>query len=139
MCAAGLQQMMYIVPVPSIIIIILINAGIYSKLWLVARKHRRVIAQQQSLFPSNTTKPSHKANLMVFIIVLVFALLWLPYTIVSVVYGISTDDNITDAAQTAMNILALLGFSNSVINCIVYVAMNKHIKQVIKRKLTCKT
>ena len=57
----------------------IINASIYIKLWLVARKHRNQITAVEGQAQHNTSSSSRKATVIVFIIVAVSALLWTPY------------------------------------------------------------
>ena len=57
-------------------VILFINAVIYSKLWSVARRQRRQIAQLQQQQDNSTGV--NKATVMVMVIVVVFVLLWGP-------------------------------------------------------------
>ena len=104
------------------LLVLFINACIYTHLWRVARRQRRQIAQLQQ--QQQQTAVVDKATVMVIIIVVAFGVLWAPYLImvlISIVGGGS------EFETTVMMPLFLVAYGNGLINCVVYVAMNKKI------------
>ena len=117
-----------------ILVIFSINATIYGRLWNVARKQRRQISQLQQQ-QANTTG-INKATVMVMVIVALFGLLWLPVIVTYFWYSFVGDSN--SKASTALYYSLLGGYSNSLINCAVYVFFNKNIRKQLSKYLTCK-
>ena len=79
-----------LITVMHLVIIYFINAIIYGRLWSVARRQRRQIAQLQQQ-QGNTTGVS-KAAVMVMIIVGLFGLFWAPLIIINLLYFGTSDD-----------------------------------------------
>ena len=75
---------------------------------------------------------------MVFLIVALCALLWMPIVIATTVMGIADNIDFADSLPSLVWNFSMLGYYNSIINCIVYFVMNKKIVAVIKRKKLCK-
>ena len=111
-----------------ILVIFSINATIYGRLWNVARKQRRQIAQLQQ--QQENTTGMNKATAMVMVIVALFGLLWFPVIVTNLWYSFVGDSN--PKASSALYYSLLGGYSNSLINCAVYVFFNKKNEKTIK-------
>ena len=70
----GLSDVTNLLPFLHIVVVFTINAAIYGKLWSVARRQRRQIAQFQQ--QQNNTIGVNKATVMVMVIVALYGLLW---------------------------------------------------------------
>ena len=157
----GLFNVINLLPLVHIVAVLTINAVIYGKLWSVARRQRRQIAQLQQ--QQDNTTGVNKPTIMVMVIVALFGLLglnsiyfetiekqykyytnlscqlgllWTPVIIVRIsqlFIPVSASERIDVIAQYFF----LLGCSNSLINCIVYVFFNKNLRKLIRRKLKC--
>ena len=117
--------------VAAIDVILLINACIYAQIWRVARKQRRQIGQ---VHPQQTTGRD-KATVTVVMIVVAYAILWAPYTL-SAMIALFTG-NFQFLVSQEINLLFIIGCSNSILNCIVYVALTKKFRRAITSDLTC--
>ena len=127
-----------ILPVCVLCMIMMINSVIYAKLWLIARKHRRSISNMESRFHTGLQSvTSNKANVMVLIIVVLFMILWSPYVVTTIIV-LSSTGSVFEQASRAQEYVSVLGYANSVLNSIVYVALNKEVRTAVKRTCTCK-
>jgi hypothetical protein len=79
----------------------------------------------------------HKSSITVFMIVGLFVLLWAPYLLTTLVVLIQNGPIIQGPAQEALAYCFIIGYINSVINCLVYVGLHKHMRNAIKAKLRC--
>ena len=111
-----------------------INAIICSKLWSVARRQRRQIAQLQQ--QQHSTTGVNKATVMVMVIVAVFGVLWGPVIITNLWYSIIGEIN--SRASSVFYYSVVGGYSNSLINCGVYVVFNKNLRKQLNTHLKCK-
>ena len=131
------QQVWRILPVCQLCIIMMINAVIYTKLWFIARKHRRSISNMESRFHTGLSVTSNKANIMVLIIVVLFMLLWSPYVVTNII--IVSSNNLSAGAIMVQDQVGVLGYANSVVNSFVYVVLNKQIREVMRKTCQCKS
>ena len=125
---------MNVLPLVHLVVIFIINAVIYSKLWTAARRQRTQIAQLQQQQDSVTGVS--KATVMVMVIVALFGLLWAPM-IIARLLQLFSDDTISEHIGMATHYSVVLGSSNSLINCVVYVFFNKNLRNRLDRKLHC--
>ena len=130
----GLFDVTNILPFLHIVVVFTINAVIYGKLWSVARRQRRQIAQLQQ--QQNNTTGVNKATVMVMVIVALFGLLWTP-VVIGRILQLFVSDSASDRIDVITQYFFLVGSSNSLINCIVYVFFNKNLRSLIRRKLKC--
>ena len=82
MCLLSYKQWLNainVLPLVRLVVIFIINAVIYSKLWAAARRQRTQIAQLQQQQDSITGVS--KATVTVMVIVALFGLLWAPLII----------------------------------------------------------
>ena len=114
----------------------IINAVIYVKLWLVARKHRNQITAFEGQVQRDTSSNSKKATVIVFLIVVVCGVLWFPY-IISIFLTLFGKPSLSAAAESYQGVLSNIGCSNSLINSLIYVIMNKNIRMAMKQNM-CK-
>ena len=129
------QQLISLMNTMHLLVIFLIDAMIYSKLWIVARRQRRQVAQLQQQ-QDNTTGVS-KATVMVMVIAALFGLLWGPAIIVDLWYFVANDD--IDSSLTIIHYYSVIGGSSiSLINCVVYVYFNKNLRKLLSTKVKCK-
>ena len=124
-------SMLYVV---HLVVILFINAVIYSKLWSIARRQRRQIAQLQQ--QQDNTTGVNKATVMVMVIVAVFGVLWAPVIVTNLWYSIVGEIN--SRASSIFYYSVVGGYSNSLINCGVYVVFNKNLRKILNRHLKCK-
>ena len=117
-----------------LLVILFINAIIYSQLWSVARRQRRQIAQLQQ--QQHNTTGVNKATVMVMVIVAVFGVLWGPVIITNLWYSIIGEIN--SRASSVFYYSVVGGYSNSLINCGVYVVFNKNLRKQLNTHLKCK-
>ena len=108
-----LARIINIIYTVHLVVIFCINAIIYSKLWSVARRQRRQIAQLQQ--QQNNTTGVNKATVMVMVIVGVFGLLWGPMIVTSLWYSFVGELNSRAISVYYYSLLG--GYSNSLINC----------------------
>ena len=111
-----------------------VNAGIYAHLWRVARRQRRQIAQQQHQSSSGRI---NKASVIVFVIVGLYGILWFPYGI-TLLISVTADGKLQERALVAVTYSLVTGYINSVVNGIVYVLLNKELRNSIKKKFRMK-
>ena len=128
------ERIISLLYVMHLAVILSINATNYSKLWSVARRQRRRIAQLQQ--QQDNTTGVNKATVMVMVIVAVFGLLWGPVIVTTLWYSIVGEIN--SRASSVYYYSLLGGYSNSLINCVVYVVFNKNFRKILTRHLKCK-
>ena len=124
----------YILAAGHLIIIFSINAVIYGRLWTAARRQRRQIAQLQQ--QQDNTTAVNKATIMVMVIVALFGLLWAPLIFANAWFSITGNRNST--LNKVHDYARIVGFCNSLINCVVYVFFNKNLRKLLHERLTCK-
>ena len=113
----------------NILLTFVINGCIYAHLWRVARRQRRQIAQLQQQQQQQQQQPAvvDKATIMVIVIVVVYLMLWFPYLLSRFYSLISKVGSVRDNPF-------IIGYLNSIVNCIVYIVMNKNFKQTLKKE-----
>ena len=106
-------------------VIFVINALVYTYLWRTARFLRGQIGGQEQAVqhsPTSPQNPQHKidkATVIVIAIVGLYGMLWLP-TIVCRIAIEFTSDELRRRLSDVNEYLNMLGFVNSVVNCLVY-------------------
>ena len=114
------------------LLILSLNGGIYCRLWLVARKQRKQIAQQNSAQP----KVLSKATIMVIVIIGVFGVLWGP-SMFCTLYRMLADDKGKVYIESVLPALVLLGYTNSIVNSFIYVLMKRTLRKKLGKLLRC--
>ena len=123
------QKFISLMSTIHLLVIFFINVAIYCKLWTVAR---RQLQQQQD----NTTRVS-KATVMVMVIVALFGLLWGPVIIVDLWYCVAID-NLDSSLSRVYYYSIVGGQSISLINCVVYVYVNKNLRKLLSKNVKCR-
>jgi hypothetical protein len=127
----------HVYPPAHKLFIFTIIAIIYAQLWRVARRQKRqIMAQQQQQQQQQPRKQAFdKASFIVFVIVGLFLLLWSPYMVCSLIIVTSTDETLHDAVVDIEDDVVIVGYLNSIINCIIYVLLNKKLRNHLKKLL----
>ena len=125
---------MNVLPLVHLVVIFIINAVIYSKLWTAAKRQRTQIAQLQQ--QQDSVIGVSKATVMVMVIVALFGLLWAPL-IIGRPLQLFADGTMSEDNSMATRYSVVLGCSNSLINCVVYVFFNKNLRNRLGRKIKC--
>ena len=129
------QKLISLMSIMHLLVIFFINAVIYSKLWSVARRQRRQVAQLQQ--QQNNTTGVSKATVMVMVIVALFGLLWGPVIIVDLWhFGANYD---IDSSLSRIHYYSVIGGSSiGLINCVVYVYFNNNLRKLLSKNVKCK-
>ena len=131
------QRNLYLFPAFQILLILVLNAVMYIQIWKVAQQQRRQItAQEQTANPQQrivchnrlTSWRMDKATRIIVLIVLIFGILWTPFVVqvFRTVFG--------DVEYERIAYVYLVGFLNSILNCFVYVYLNKKLRRKIRSK-----
>ena len=110
--------------------ILVINAGLYKRIWLVARRQTLQIEAQTP--HSNIRKTIDKTTIMVFVIVILTYILWMPYFLGQICIYFLRDKLDNGRAGGLSGVTSILGFSTCIINNVVYAALNKDFKAAYK-------
>ena len=128
------------------VVVVLAVVIMYWKIFLVVHRQRRQISVlSQSSNTNDTTEgitKNNKRSAMVFVIIMAFIVLWLPYIIYSIIlafypeilaYGINTSTTVTLYIMFVM-----LALGNSAVNAFIYARFDRDFRNAYRQLLRCK-
>ena len=120
-----------------LMVIMVINLILYMKIWTIAKRQQQKILDVNSIGTSSSSKKRglyfDKATRMVFAVVVLFTVLWIPYVVFNVLLSAGRPNNISFQA-----IAGFIGNCNSLINNVVYFLLNKDFQYASKKVLHCR-
>jgi uncharacterized membrane protein (DUF485 family) len=123
--------------------VVMAVGAIYVKILLVVRRQkRRMVALRAHQQTDAGDSSRNKRLAMVFMIVMSFILLWLPYITVWMLTAFFNDilaDGMSPSALLALHIIcSTIAIANSAVNTFIYARMDKEFRKAYKLILQCK-
>ncbi|XP_038060342.1 QRFP-like peptide receptor [Patiria miniata] len=120
---------LYVIPVFTMTILYL---RVVHRLWI--RKAISPVEAPGSMATASSLRNKRRATKMLIVVVILFAVCWLPFHVVSIVRDFS---HLLDSERNRLMlaIVQLIGFSNSFNNPIVYAFLNENFKRTFRKTL----
>ena len=135
------------------VIVVLAVIVMYVKIFAVIRKQKKAILElgaQSSRNAQNDERNTrsrdankNKRVVMVFLIIVSFIVLWLPYVIITILYAFYRNILIYGLGPSAMVVIFVIcvaiSFTNSAVNAFIYARFDKEFRNAYVQILKCKT
>ncbi|XP_022087436.1 pyroglutamylated RFamide peptide receptor-like [Acanthaster planci] len=119
----------YVIPVLTMTVLYL---RVVHRLWI--RKAISPLEAQGSQANASSLRNKRRATKMLIVVVILFAVCWLPFHVVSIIRDFSHMRD-SERNRLMLAIVQLIGFSNSFNNPIVYAFLNENFKRTFRKTL----